>query len=1172
MQRFHRTLRGRLLALGLAVLLGPLACVPPEILEPRSGLRDYQTPGVIPVPGGFVDAAGGNLVLTRQDISIDTPLGRQVLGATYNATDGVWRWSHQMTYDGSIFVDPSGAVFDLSEVADGDPIEGSIWERVDSETIRTKGGLAHHFGPDGVLDHLRWATLEYPRITFSASEVAQCTAAAVCAPLFTLSSDATGRLEAIVDARTGRTARFDYDASGRLVGARSPGDVESGRAGVVYEYEALGTLLVARVGSEGDRVEYAYGPGRRIAAVTRIGEGDPRHAFHYVGKTSAGHYPTIHAGPLGGWTRYAFDARRRLLRVERLGASEAVVITWSGLRPSRKSGPGGVAHFGFASDRLVSYTAPSGNVVTLSYEPGGLDLADPTRPPLRRREDLLGLVEERSYDGQGRVVSVVDGAGETSARTHVGASVSSITRLGVTLGFPVFGVHGHWLEAELGGETVARRAFDPVGNVVVPRSARRAGGVLGLGYDADRRRVSYLLASSDDAGRVTGSEVVDIERRSDGRVRRISRAGGADHEIDYDALGRAIRIRERVDGTWQTTSIEYDAADHQTARQRDNGMREEYEYDAFGRMTRHRALRHGLLEGEAEFTWLQGRLVAYRDSIRSLTELYTYDDAGRLVGTIFGFGEAISREYDLRGRVVREVFTAPGVGAVADVGYEYDAADRMIRLVDRAAGDVLIEDVVSGGLRRSTLSANGLDRTYTYDAQARLVAMETRDAGGQVVESTAVTRATALGPPRLQVSSTTVTPLAATQEHYWLPAGSSLAHPDSLAGKRLFAWRDGAGGEAAFAWSALSDPQDTAAGDAFVYNAEGNRMLAATLAPIGSTIDYAYDEAGFVTRRDGVALSWTAAGRLASFGADTLVWDMAGRLVEATLGGESREFRLFGGRVQSTLTSVGALDLGAVSIHLGTGERRYRHTDFRGNVSFVTDDLGEVVAHHRYTPYGIDASWGSEPDGVAFERRSRVGPLVLMGARVLDSQVGRFLSPDPHLQPVNQYAYTLGNPIDFEDRDGREMTPRQALEVGMDIVTVATGFFFVAAVTLGAGPIAVTAAGTAYVVTHAVVTAALLIDASLGGEAPARRVVSPSTPPEPPSPPAPPGPGEGGSRPSPPAVGTEILVLEAAPVPACTPLAATSPIGRSRSGGILLLLTNLAFGVAWWRSRRREGT
>jgi len=100
------------------------------------------------------------------------------------------------------------------------------------------------------------------------------------------------------------------------------------------------------------------------------------------------------------------------------------------------------------------------------------------------------------------------------------------------------------------------------------------------------------------------------------------------------------------------------------------------------------------------------------------------------------------------------------------------------------------------------------------------------------------------------------------------------------------------------------------------------------------------------------------------------------------------------------------------------GVHRYRHLDFRGNVKFVSDDAGEVVAHYRYAPFGLDAVFGADTDPVRFAARPEIGELMLLGARVYDPAVARFLSPDPLFQIVNQFAYTLGNPIWFGDADG----------------------------------------------------------------------------------------------------------------------------------------------------------
>ena len=47
-------------------------------------------------------------------------------------------------------------------------------------------------------------------------------------------------------------------------------------------------------------------------------------------------------------------------------------------------------------------------------------------------------------------------------------------------------------------------------------------------------------------------------------------------------------------------------------------IREEFDRDPYGRITAHRALRFGILEGEATFSYLDGRLSQRFDSLREL--------------------------------------------------------------------------------------------------------------------------------------------------------------------------------------------------------------------------------------------------------------------------------------------------------------------------------------------------------------------------------------------------------------------------------------------------------------------------------------------------------------------------------------------------------------------------
>ncbi|NIW30170.1 MAG: hypothetical protein GWN25_24365, partial [Actinobacteria bacterium] len=136
-------------------------------------------------------------------------------------------------------------------------------------------------------------------------------------------------------------------------------------------------------------------------------------------------------------------------------------------------------------------------------------------------------------------------------------------------------------------------------------------------------------------------------------------------------------------------------------------------------------------------------------------------------------------------------------------------------------------------------------------------------------------------------------------------------------------------------------------------------------------------------------------------------------------------------------------------VDLGSGARLYRHFDFRQNVKFTSDDGGVVVSHVRYDPYGVDEVLGSAEDPVRFVGRPELGDLAVLGARIYDPAVGRFLSQDPLLDSANQYAYTPGNPVWFTDPEGL----RSGLASAIEDAAGATAFF--------AGTGAVIAAGTA---------------------------------------------------------------------------------------------------------------
>lgn len=1119
MNRFSQSVAGRTFAALLCILVVLWgACIPPTPLVPYAGVPDYAKIYLVPVPGGLVNTAGGNLIVSRVDMSIDTLLGTQEIAAVYNSTSGEWLWNFQITFDGTHFIDPTGYVYpdipaDGVLVGPNGSLPGVIWVRVDDDTMKTKGGLAYHFGAGGQLAAISWATMDYPRIEFTQTQITQCTQAATCTPIYTLSLNANGDPLTITDPRMGRTAQFTYDDLGRLETALSPQDVVEGRAGARYEYSLGGTLLEAITNSEGERIEYDYQAGRRILHVTQIGEGNPRHRFEFYGKdTALERWPTVHINPLGGETRYLYDSLSRLREIDLVATGETTSLTYTtptapGLvRPSSITTPNGATALMTVdqNDDVVEIVTLSGNVITKTYDPEALNFDDPSARAVLRIDDSLGAVEERLYDAQGRVTTILNGEGEATSFSYGPYTISSMTLpSGIQYEFPLYGAHGHWLQIE--GALADKRSFDRVGNVLATSAGRQEGGILSLDYDANRN-LSLINLAATEVGSVISQAPLAITQRSDGIELAIHRPGGGDHDFMYDEIGRLIERREKVDGAWRTTGFEYDMAGNLTAWERPNGMREEFEYDLYGRRTRRSAFRWGALEGEAIFTYDSGELTSVSDLVRGGTEWLFYDAAGRLRRVLYPDGEDVAFEYDLRSRKVVERYSLPAQGTIQRIDFEYDLADRQVRVLANST-ELLAERVFVDGQLRTLNYGNGLARSFTYDPErGSLSSTNTVNADGEVVERTTVTRGAAQWPSRYLVTSETTTLLAATREEYSFGLGGALSSPDRLVGKRVWGWADGEGGSKSFVYDELSNMQTNADGDTFVYNGETNRLLSATLVNESQTVSYTYDEAGFADSRNGLPIEWTATGRLSSHGPLSLEWDMQDRLISLTIDGITRDFSCFGGRVEcdSATGSPFALDLGSVMVSLGSVRRTYRHLDFRGNVSFVSDENGEIVSHYRYSPYRVDAMFGSGEDAVSFAGRPGVGDLMLLGARIYDPLVGRFLSPDPIFQFINQYTYTLGNPVMYWDPDGAQgaffsnETEVKGFIAGMSVIACVVGVFSPAAM----APIG---AFTAVVV---------WIDAASFQPDPAPNFTLPTLPPSNVPPGSPPGPPPGPKGPS----------------------------------------------------------
>ena len=1053
----------------------------PPSTPPVPGDLEYQRLGRFDVFGVAVQTAGGNARIARADWNVDTHLGPFEVEAHYNSATHEWHWFHETTYDGDTFVSPTGAIHSVAGLGPGDPIPGTHWLVLGPSALATKGGLVFEFSPTGNLQRLRWQSGPIPRIDFVETPVAgvhrvtagsQCVTATVCHPLFSVDSDpVTGRPTAIHDAH-GRAALYDWDAAGNLTRARSPLDVVNDWDGWRYEY--AGGALVALTSSEDERTELVYDanlPGR-VRAVIRIGDLDFRwYSFDY-GKLAHANATYVRDPSLLAESiiRFEWDEQYRTLARHDPG-NEATVYEWgsaSGLRVRRMVDPAGAAlewEYAGGSDDPTSVLLPSGNAVAIAYQHGAEDRANPNRTPRSSIVDALGLVRSATYDALGRLERETNGSGEAtqyqySEDLNLLATITKVeSGLETHLAYDLAG-HGHPTSVQRSHDPAPQLyRYDAIGNLLagVDVSSPVAPGMPGVvarGFDANRNLDSLeLLRVETDVSATTlfeplewthhGSvETIQLEWRSDGRITSISRPHGGDTEFAYDRFGQLVERRERVDGSWAATQFEYSHRGQPTAEALPNGMRRETAYFPNGAARRRALLRDGQLEGEVEWVRSGGRLVEAHDSKQPGAQRYAYDGAGRVARIDYPNGEAVEYGYDLRSRLARESFFYDTGLPMAEVTYSYDLANRLLEV--RLDGETLAHSVYEQGALVEEQLGNGVRRLYRFGDE-ELPGSDLVGANGELLAAVVLREVACPNDPytgsvdcaEAESVSSLLGP-GSIRESYELLPGRPQYEPG--AGQRLVSAEIANGGGMRWyshdALGNLTRRIQTGSGPTpgdfsletldFEYNAERNRLHTVRQESTQEISHaYAYDPAGFVAQRNGEDVVFEAGGRIERIGTRmAFVWDTSGQLISRTIDGTTIETR-FGGRALDLGVGMPhVLSVGNITVELATGSQRYRHEDHRGNVLWVTDEAGQLVTQYVYGPYGLAQVLGLDTDPVRFARGTQLDDeLVLLGARVYDQATGRFLSPDPLYQAVNQFAYAQGNPIAFSDPSGYLPTP-----------------------------------------------------------------------------------------------------------------------------------------------------
>lgn len=703
-----------------------------------------------------------------------------------------------------------------------------------------------------------------------------------------------------------------------------------------------------------------------------------------------------------------------------------------------------------ASGQLVSITnSLNDDVTTFTHNAQG---------HIATMTDAVGRVTTYGYDAGGEhLTSITDARGSTAyTYTATGHAVASITGLdGVTTTYS-HDASGRVTSITTGsgpGAITTTLSHDSTGGVIftdaagkTTRSLRADGGAVARLTNPDGEFAGLRL---DSAGRVAG--VVDATGLA-GRT-----VNGADGILDaivspdgtrtsFDIGGPQRLVNSVTDASGDTTRYEYDAQGKLLATIMPDGFGSTYEYDTKGRIvatTNANGERLTLSYDAAGLitsrTLPDGTVTTYTyDTHRNMltaadpggTTTFTYDAADRITSAAYPNGKTVTLTYDAAGR------RATISDGAYTVKYSYDALGRLDTLRDGA--DALLVDYGYNALGKLTSETrgNGATTAYAYSDAGFVASITHRDAANTVTGFFNYTYAASGRVESVATEDGTTTygyDLAGQLVSATLPGGRTLTFAYDTEGNRTSTSDTATGTEN---YTTDSTNAYTAAGAETLVRDLAGRLIARSEG--GVTESYDYDAAGRL-------LTIVSPGSIVAYDYDAL-----GNRIGKTVNGVRTDFAMdpdgltdvFGEYQGAATVANYAHGLG-LAARATAGGAQFYHFDAVGNTSQLTGAGGTSVATYDYLPFGeIAAQTGGVAQPFTFGGLNGVqddeGALYYMRARTFDAELGRFTTRDPigfSGGDVNWYRFAGNDPVSGSDPGGLQGEVFGGNSIGINLPT-----------------------------------------------------------------------------------------------------------------------------------------
>jgi len=831
----------------------------------------------------------------------------------------------------------------------------------------------------------------------------------------TCSYDGAARLIEIAHS-CGQSFSLEYNEYGRISRLTD----HAGRQ-TTYQYELGGAHLASVTGPDGATTSYLYSLGKAAASDHRLTQiRRPDDTYVHITYDAGGRVASI----TGTWgaspNLFSYDADGTTHITDAVGAQATLRVNELGQPVAVVEPDGGLTQMEYDSlANLLQTTDPLGHVTQFGYDGFG---------NMTQVTDPLGHVARYTYEPQfNNLSSVTDPLGDTTAMDYDSrGNLASVTYPDLTEDSYTYDAAGNMtVHADPEGATT-HYAYDS--HCLMTSLENALGGVTGFTYDS-----AGALAGTLDAN----GHAISLTRDGLGRLTRRTYPDASHEDYQYDAGGKITSFTNR---RGEQIGFEYDVAGRLEWKQYPSGKSLHFQYDPVGLLS---SIEHVPTTGTP-----------------TLDSYYEYDSTGRVSlarvpGSYSEQAYDVSYTYDAAGN--RTSLTYPD-GYV--VRYEYDAADRLIRISDGTDSTIAAYEYDAAGRRTRRTLGNGTYTTYEYDSLNRLTRLVNRAPDGAVQSQFGYTH-NAAG------VRTSVTTLEGTHSYTYdqtyqltavqYPDGRNVQYAYDPVGSRTSVNDNGTVTD--YATNGL-DQYTQAGEEALGYDANGNVVSRETSTDL--TI-YGWDEDDRLVSvdRGGVRVEYRYdyRGRLVAKTVDGQetrhVWDELELIAEMNAAGEVTARYVYGAALDEVLLAAAG------------GTNYWCQQDGLGSVVGTTNDSGAVVQTASYDVYGSMRSGdlGPVPQRFAGMWWDGDAGLCHVRARWYDVGLGRFLTADPLRQvgTGTRYTYAGNDPINWVDPLGMiRLLPRRPGQFFEGLVQF-TGGLASAAIGIFVAP---PSAGTSFILSY----------------------------------------------------------------------------------------------------------